>query len=286
VPPHSRRTSPAAGGAPITPFSTWQSRPAPERQEPEIEEAFDRLVEEGHDRLERTTPSLLATGLLGGLDVGVGVLGYLVVLRDTGNELLAALTFTIGFLALLLARSELFTENFLVPVLSAVARPNQWLRLLRLWVVTLATNLVGGLAITAITLAALPQLGPIARATGDHYAHLGVSWRTFWLGVLAGGVITLMTRMQHASDDLPVKVAPAIAMPFLLVGAKLFHSIVDSVFMFAGLTTGQAPYGWADWAAALGWSAFGNLVGGLGLVTAVRTLRVTHRIADERHAAA
>jgi formate/nitrite transporter FocA (FNT family) len=270
----------------MVPDHGWQSRPAADREEPEIEEAFDRLVEEGHDRLQRPMVSLVATGLLGGVDLGFGVLGYLFVEEATGSKLLGALTFSIGFVALLLARSELFTENFLVPVLSAVARPGQWRQLIRLWVVTLAANLVGGVTISSITVAALPRLDATATATGQHYADLGVSWRSFWLGVLAGGVITLMTRMQHASDDLLVKLIPAIGMPFLLVGGQLFHSVVDSVFMFAGLTTGHAPYSWGDWAGALGWSAFGNLVGGLGLVTAVRMLRVTHRIAEERQASA
>jgi formate/nitrite transporter FocA (FNT family) len=270
------------GGVPIIRDHALNSRPAPEREEPEIEEAFDRVVEEGHDRLQRPFVSLLSTGVLGGADVAFGVFGYLFVADGTGQKLLAALTFSIGFLALLLARSELFTENFLVPVLSAVARPGQWTRLVRLWVVTLAANLIGALGVTAITVAALPKLDAVAITTGRHYAELGVSWRTFWLAVLAGAVITLMTRMQHASDSLVVKIVPAIAMPFLLVGGELFHSIVDSAFMFAGLTTGHAPYGWGDWAGALGWSIFGNLVGGLGLVTAARLLRVTHRIAEER----
>jgi hypothetical protein len=31
---------------------------------------------------------------------------------------------------------------------------------------------------------------------------LGVSWRSLLLAVLAGVVITLMTRMQHATDDM------------------------------------------------------------------------------------
>jgi formate/nitrite transporter FocA (FNT family) len=54
----------------------------------------------------------------------------------------------------------------------------------------------------------------------------------------------------------------------------LFHSVLDSIFMFAGLLTGHADYGYADWVGALGWPSLGNLVGGLLLVTAVRLLRV------------
>src|ERR1700712_1463580 len=113
------------------------SKPAPGREEPEIEEAFDRLVGEGNDRLQRPLLSRCATGFLGGVDVAIGVLAYLVVEDQTGSKILGALAFSIGFVALLLARSELFTENFLVPVIAAAATPGSWLTLLRLWVVTL-----------------------------------------------------------------------------------------------------------------------------------------------------
>ena len=86
-----------------------------ERAEPEIEDAFDRLVDEGRERLDRPLLPLLATGFLGGVDVGVGILAFLVVKHEAGSQLLAALAFTIAFVALLMANSELFTENFLVP---------------------------------------------------------------------------------------------------------------------------------------------------------------------------
>jgi len=100
--------------------------------------------------------------------------------------------------------------------------------------------------------------------------------------VLAGAVITLLTRMQHATDDLGVKIVPAILMSFVLVGAQLFHSVLDSILMFAGLFSGGVDYTWWNWLGALGWSAFGNLLGGLVLVTSVRLLRVPHRVAEER----
>ena len=77
--------------------------PVGSREEPEIEEAFDRLVTEGGDRLSRPLLPLLSTGFLGGIDVGVGVLAYLVVRHETGSSLLGALAFTIGFVALLLS---------------------------------------------------------------------------------------------------------------------------------------------------------------------------------------
>jgi formate/nitrite transporter FocA (FNT family) len=260
--------------------------PAGSREEPEVEEAFDRLVSEGNDRLSRPLLPLIATGFLGGVDVGVGVLIYLVVSTDTGDKLLASLAFTIGFVALLMARSELFTENFLVPVIAVVARRGTVPELLRLWVVTLAANLFAGYLMAAMICVALPDVRSTAVTVGAHYAHLGVSWRSFFLAVLAGAVITLLTRMQHATDNLGVKIVPAVLMSFILVGAQLFHSVLDSIYMFTGLLTGDAPFGYTDWLAALGWSAFGNLVGGLVLVTSVRLLRVPHRVQESRSDAA
>jgi formate/nitrite transporter FocA (FNT family) len=254
----------------------------PRRREPEVEEAFDRLVSEGSNRLARPLVPLLATGFVGGIDVGVGVLAYLVVDHETGQPLLAAAAFPVGFIALLLARSELFTENFLVPVTARIAGRGSWAQLVRLWLVTLAANLAGGVVMAAMIAIAIPDLRSTAATLGRHYATLGVSWRSLLLAVLAGIVITLLTRMQHASDDLGPKLAAGIAMSFALVAAQLFHSVLDSILIFAGLLGGQAAYTWGAWALALGWSSFGNLIGGIGLVTSIRLLQVPHRVAEER----
>ena len=256
--------------------------PKGSRADPALEETYDRLVEEGHERLDRPLLPLISTGLLGGVDVGVGVLIYLVVEAKTGNPLLASMAFSIGFVALLLANSELFTENFLVPVISVVAKVGTLAQLIRLWVVTLVANLVAGFAMAGMIVVALPDVHEVAVKTGSHYAHLGVSWRSFFLAVLAGTVITLLTRMQHATESLGVRLVPAVLMSFVLVGAQLFHSVLDSILMFAGLLTGKADYGYLDWLGALGWSAFGNLVGGLVLVTGIRLLRIPHRLAESR----
>ncbi len=252
-----------------------------ERPEPEVEEAFDRIVEEGKERLERPLLAMVATGLLGGIDVGTGVLAYLIVKEHTGDTLLAGLAFSIGFVALLLARSELFTENFLVPVTAVVARSGSVPALGRLWGVTLVTNLVGGLLMMWILMTARPDLHEAAIEIGTHYADLGVSLRSFLLAVLAGAVITLMTRMQHSTESLGIQLVPAILFGALLAGGELFHCILDSLFMFAAMIAG-ADFGVGSWLVALAWSAFGNMVGGIGLVTAIRLLRVPRRVEEAR----
>ncbi|WP_432546969.1 formate/nitrite transporter family protein [Kineococcus sp. SYSU DK004] len=251
----------------------------PTHPEPEVEEAFDRLVGEGAERLQRPLLPLVSTGLLGGIDVGTGVLAYLLVLHETDDHLLAGLAFSLGFVALLLARSELFTENFIVPVTAVVAREGTVVALLRLWGVTLAANLVGGWVVAWLVVTGLPQLRPTAVEAGEHFALMPLGLRSFVLAVLAGLVITLMTRMQHSTESVGVRIVPAVLFGALLAGGQLFHSVLDSLLMFTAIHAG-AGFGYLDWLPRLGWSALGNLLGGLVLVTAVRLLRVPHRVAE------
>ena len=252
---------------------------APEEHEQEVEEAFDRLVSEGRDRLARPLLPLLATGLLGGIDVATGILALLLVQEATGSHLLAGLAFSIGFVALLLARSELFTENFLVPVAAVAAREGSIASLLRLWGVTLVMNLAGGWVLMWLVVQAFPSLRATVLESGTRFGTLPIGLQSFCLAVLAGVVITLMTRMQHGTESTGVRIVPAVLFGALLAGGQLFHSVLDSLLMFGALIVG-APFGYLDWLARLGWSTLGNLVGGLVLVTAVRLLRVAHRVAE------
>ncbi len=63
---------------------------------------------------------------------------------------LGGLAFAAGLIALTLARSELFTEDFLVPVTAVVTKTSTRVSLLRLWAVTMVMNLLGGWLIAAI----------------------------------------------------------------------------------------------------------------------------------------
>src|SRR4051812_19607791 len=72
--------------------------------EQEVEDTLQRTVEEGKRRLNRDWAPQVATGLVGGIDVATGVLALLVVEAETGNKLLAGLAFSIGFIALAMAR--------------------------------------------------------------------------------------------------------------------------------------------------------------------------------------
>lgn len=250
--------------------------------ERDVEQAFLGVVDEGRRRLSRPWIPLLATGAVGGIDVGTGVMALLIVKEATGSSLLAGLAFSIGFIALTLARSELFTEDFLIPVSTVIARQARMRMLIRLWVGTLVANLAAGWVITWFIVDGFPNLRATAVEAGDHYVQLGLGVRAFSLAVLGGTVITLMTWMQHSTDAVPSKIISSILTGFLLGGAQLNHAIVNSLLMFSSLHTGHAPFGYLQWAETAGWAALGNLVGGIGLVTVLRLLQVPHKVANER----
>lgn len=251
--------------------------------EDELEDAFQRMIDEGTQRLHRNWREVLATGFVGGTEVAMGVLAYLAVLHATGNHLLAGLAFSIGFLALLLGRSELFTEGFLIPITTVAAKRAGGRQLAKLWGGTLLANLAGGWVLMWLIMRAFPDLRGQAEESAKHFVEAPISTETVTLALLGGMAITLMTRMQHGTDSVFGKIAAAVAGAFLLAGLQMFHSILDSLLIFAALSSGDMPFGYLDWLLWFGYVVVCNMAGGLGLVTLLRLLRSKDRIEDERH---
>ncbi len=239
----------------------------------ELTNAFQESVDVGKERLNRSLPGLLATGAVGGIDVSVGLLALLTVEHATGSRLLAALAFGIGFIALTLAGSELFTENFLVPVNAVVAGQATVRSLFRLWAGTLVANLVGGWVLVGLIVAAAPDLRSTALETGVRVAQRGIDPSLLAAAVLGGTVITLMTWMERSTPSVPAKLLAAVSAAFLLGAGPVVHAVVNTLEMFAALQVG-APFGYFQVAKLLIVITLGNLVGGLGFVTVLRLVQV------------
>ncbi len=251
-------------------------------RDPEADAALDRIVLEGTPRLLRSWPVTLVTGVVAGLEVGLGVLALLYVKGQGGWQALAGLAFSIGFIALLLGRSELFTEGFLTPIAVVAAKRARLLDAVKLWIGILAGNLAGGMLLAWFAMRGFPELHVEARRAGAYFALHGWSLRGISLAILAGMAVTLMTRMHNGTESMPVKLVASVAIAFLLAGLRLYHSVLDSLLIFFALQSGHAPYGYLDWARFFGESVVGNVVGGVALTTVLRLLQSRRRLIEHR----
>lgn len=239
----------------------------------ELQSTFHRTAAEGEVRLRREMGDLISTGTLGGMDVSLGILALLLVQDATGSAMLASLAFSIGFIALLLGRSELYTENFLVPIAAIVSGSGTAWQLARLWTVTLVMNLLGALILAGLIAVAFPHLAGTALDVALEYPDVPAV-RAATLGLLAGITITFMTwTVQAAHSELGRLVAVVVA-AFLLAAGDMHHVVVVSGEMFVAILMGGAPFGAVDWLRVAGLATVTNAIGGLVLVTLLRFAQV------------
>ncbi|WP_299573448.1 formate/nitrite transporter family protein [uncultured Williamsia sp.] len=249
--------------------------------ESELEDSFATIVTEGAERLHRTVRTVLITGLFGGIEVGIGVMAFLAVLHETGNHLLAGLAFSIGLIAIHLAHSELFTEDFLMPIAAVVARDGRVRDLAKLWIGTLAANLVGGWLFMLIVVQAFPEWSPTLSESAHHFVDAPIAWQSVCLAILGGSTMTLLTRMQQGTDSPVARLVACVGAAFLLAGLQLFHSILDSLVIFGAILSG-ADVGYGDWISWFWYTVLLNIAGGVVLVTALRLVRTKELLSEER----
>ncbi|MEX5236462.1 formate/nitrite transporter family protein [Kocuria arenosa] len=249
--------------------------------EDELVEEFENTVAEGADRLNRTWRALVITGLFGGIDVGLGIMAMLAVKDATGSDLLAGMAFGIGLFALRLAHSELFTEDFLIPINAVVAKHGTWLQLCRLWTVTLVANLAGGWLFMWVVGAAFPQFEQLLLETSVKYMESGLTLETAALAILAGSTITLSTRMSQGTSNDVVTALISLISGLLVVGLGMLHGALNSIIIFGAMHLGAA-ISYSDWFVWFLWVIPLNMVGGLVIITLPRLIRTLELIKKER----
>ena len=109
----------------------------------------EHIRQEGEKEMERDALALLWSAIAAGLSMGASLLAkgiFHVKLEGIpGGFLLENLGYTFGFIIVIMARQQLFTENTVTAVLPVMHNPtlgNVGL-LMRLWSVVLAGNLIG-----------------------------------------------------------------------------------------------------------------------------------------------
>jgi formate-nitrite transporter family protein len=248
---------------------------------PEPAEIYDRTREEGRRRLARPALELAATALVGGFDVAFGIAAYALAAgsidrgrSDGVGHLVGAIAFGIGFVFVVVGRSELFTENFLVPIAGLDrGNPRSWAKLAELWVGTLVLNVAGGLLLAIV----LTSNGVLRSGAGTaldqlarHVSHYDAT-TAFLSAVAAGALMTLMTWfVEGAAESMGLRVVMGWIVGALVLLGSFNHAVVSTIELVFGLRLG-ADVTYSSIFTNLGLGVAGNLAGGLGLVTFARS---------------
>lgn len=109
-------------------------------------EIFEKVEDSAHQELRRSPNALAFSGFAGGLSMGltgIGVAAAMAALGNTpGREFIAYMMYPIGFIAVIIGRAQLFTENTLYPVALLLSEHRHFGDTARLWTVVLIGNLL------------------------------------------------------------------------------------------------------------------------------------------------
>jgi formate-nitrite transporter family protein len=243
------------------------------RQEPQksYHTILEQHVRQAQEELERPAGALLLSGLSAGLDLGFGPFLMAVIATLTSKDLphsvtqiLIALAYSVGFIFVVMGRSELFTEQTTSAVLPVLSRRAHLRQLLRLWALVLIANLVGAALIAAVISQVGPRMGLIEIGALHEIASrlLGHPWWTMLLSAIAAGwLMGLLAWLVIASRDTVSQIVVVALTTFVIGIAGFHHSIAGTIEVLVGVFASAGPT-LADFAQFLLWSVLGNALGG------------------------
>lgn len=237
----------------------------------ETDELLDEQIEKALHEHRRPNRELFLSAITAGLEIGFSVFLMAAVytrlngvIHDSFLDFLLALAYPLGFIFVVIGRSELFTEHTTIAILPVLSGDATIKRLLGLWGVIYAGNLLGGYLFGAIMAVVPVKLGAVTtEALCDLAIHLiDHPWYIIGgSGVLAGWLMGLLSWLVTASQDTLSRIL-IIALITSVIGiGGLHHSIVGSIEVFTGVIS-SPDLGISDYLKVQIWATLGNIIGG------------------------
>jgi len=247
---------------------------------PVIYEVVRRL---GEEEMERPASSLWWSGIAAGLSISFSVLAEAILLAHLPDApwrpLVSHLGYSVGFLMVILARQQLFTESTItvvLPVLKELSPFMVW-HMGRLWAIVLAANLAGTL-FAALFCSFTPVLSHELYAAmvdvSRKLTELDLA-RMFFAGISSGFLIAAMVWMIPSAEN--AKFIVITLMTYIIAAGGFTHVIAGSFEAYLLVIAG-------DW---LWWQAItkfmlpvlaGNVAGGTALFAVLSYAQVKDEI--------
>ncbi|MCH4877761.1 hypothetical protein EQV97_10265 [Pseudomonas sp. TMW22090] len=248
-------------------LSAQEKHDVDKNQPPRAAVLHEIIRTQGDQELERSVAALWWSALAAGLTMGLSLMAMGLLnsrLPDAeGFKVIASFGYCAGFLAVILARQQLFTENTLTAVLPVMTKPtlNNFGRLLRLWTVVLVGNLCGTLLVAYVML----HLPIFDTKTDMAFLDIGRkvmendASKMFAKGIVSGWMIATMVWMIPSMES--AKMWIIILITYLMALGDFTHIVVGSAEVSYLVFAGELS--WSDfWLVFAGPTLAGNIIGG------------------------
>jgi formate/nitrite transporter FocA (FNT family) len=244
---------------------------------------YEIVRREGETEMERPITSLWWSGVAAGLSISFSLLAQAALLLHLPDApwrpLVSGFGYSVGFLIVVLARQQLFTENTVTVVLPVMAEFTlaKVRRLGRMWGVVLAANMTGTF-VAALFCTVTPAVAPELRA-----AMLEISQATMALGwvemlfraIGAGFLIAAMVWLIPSAEGAQFHVITMVT--YLIAIAGFTHIVAGSVDGFLLVLNGQLGL-WQMIGHFTVPVLLGNIIGGTALFAVISYAQVMKEV--------
>lgn len=237
---------------------------------------YDRIFEEeaaqAVEELGRPARGLFISGVVAGVGIGLGALLSAALLTRMGggptttmDHLLIANAQSAGFVVVIMARADLFTEYSTITVLPVLTGQAPVRALLRLWALVYAGNLLGGACFAATLVAVGPALGSVsqpalAALAGPLIDH---SWQVVvGSAALTGWLMGLLSWLVIAARE-SISQAFFIWLVTMTIGLGGLHHTISGGIEVLVSALSSPEVGAADLLWFFGFTTTGNVLGGV-----------------------
>ncbi|WP_320158644.1 formate/nitrite transporter family protein [Psychrobacter sp. SCQQ22] len=236
-------------------------------------------VMDAKETFERSLGSLFTSAFTAGLEIGISFFmilsAFALLSRVLPSEyalVLASLLYPIGFIIVVIGQSLLFTEQtslLSLPVLNGI---EPLTKLLRLWGIVIAGNVVGGCLFAALMIGLGLNMQLFSVSDIDAYAEhvLGFEWWViFGSAVLAGWMMGVTAWLVTSARDTLSRIVLVTIITGSIGFLGLHHSIVGNIEVFSALLYGNTVSLWR-YLVFLAVVLVGNTVGGVVFVAVLK----------------
>ena len=240
------------------------------------------LVEQAMDAKKtfgRSLGSLFTSALTAGLEIGISFFMILSafallsgVLPSHYALVIASLLYPIGFIIVVIGQSLLFTEQtslLSLPVLNGIEPLN---KLLRLWGIVIAGNVVGGCLFAVLMIGLGLNMQLFSASDIDAYAEhiLGFRWWViFGSAILAGWMMGVTAWLVTSARDTLSRIVLVTVITGSIGFLGLHHSIIGNIEIFSALLYGNTVSLWR-YLLFLAVILVGNTIGGVVFVAVLK----------------